>query len=122
MATNHHSNPRAPRIGDCTTRSGSRFISVVLHLMRSSPATHASSSREFVSTWVRLPVAGSRMVDTAVRVLLWKGASVRPAEWVGVLGVLMSSIVFFRLEVGIPQRSQFLGRWRNGMFSGANHG
>ena len=122
MATNHHSNPRAPRIGDCTTRSGSRFISVVLHLMRSSPATHPISSREFVSTWMRLPVAESRLVDSAVRVLLWKGASVRPAEWVGVLGVLMSSIVFFRLEVVIPQRSQFLGRWRNGMFSGANHG
>lgn len=71
---------------------------------------------------MRLPVAESRLVDSAVRVLLWKGASVRPAEWVGVLGVLMSSIVFFRLEVVIPQRSQFLGRWRNGMFSGANHG
>ncbi len=68
MATNHHSNPRAPRIGDCTTRSGSRFISVVLHLMRSSPATHPISSREFVSTWMRLPVAESRLVDSAVRV------------------------------------------------------
>ena len=118
----HHIAPRARRIDRCKARSASIVTRTALHLTCSSPATHASSSREFVSTWVRLPVAGSRLVDTAVRVLLWKGASVRPAEWVGVLGVLMSSIVFFRLEVVIPRRSQFLGRWRNGMFSGAKHG
>lgn len=85
----HHSAPRARRIDRSKARSASIVTRTALHLTCSSPATHASSSREFVSTWVRLPVAGSRLVDTAVRVLLWKGASVRPAEWVGVLGVFM---------------------------------
>ena len=117
-----HRAPRARRIGRSKARSASIVTRTALHLTCSSPAAHASSSREFVSTWVRLPVAGSRLVDSAVRVLLWKGASVRPAEWVGVLGVFMPSIVFFRLDVVIPNGSQFLGVPRNGLFPGANHG
>ena len=87
-AGTHHSAPRARRIDRSKARSASIVTRTALHLTCSSPATHASSSREFVSTCVRLPVAGSRLVDTAVRVLLWKGAN----AGAGACGVFMLSI------------------------------
>jgi hypothetical protein len=67
--------------------------------MRNSPAIQHSSSREVVITCRRWPVAGSVLSDSAVRVLLWKGASV-PGPAIGVgREVFMPSI-----EISLPKK------------------
>lgn len=111
---------RAP--ARCRSRVASSCTRLVLQAMHSSPASQHNSSREVVITCRRWPVAGSMFCDSAVRVLLWKGASVAgPAIGVG-REVFMASIVFFWPFAVIPRRSQFFGTRANAAISGANHG
>lgn len=112
--------PRAP--ARCRSRIASNSTRLALQLMRSSPASQHSSSREVVIICRRWPVVGSMFCDSAVRVLLWNGVSLAgPAIGVG-REVFMASIVFFWPFAVIPRRSQFFGTRANAAISGANHG
>lgn len=73
---------------------------VAVHRITSSPARQASSSRLVVSTRVCCPEFGSRFCDSAVRVLLWKGAGrARRAAEEGRDVFMPSSLFFLPKEV-----------------------
>lgn len=57
---------RALRTARCTWLAFN-VTRLATHRTFSSPASHASVSRLVVSTCVRIPVSGSRLVETAVR-------------------------------------------------------
>lgn len=69
---------RAP--ADRRSRPAASVTSLLLHRIRSSPASHHISSRLVRSTCVRLPVAVSVFADSAVRVLEWTRPAVAGAE------------------------------------------
>lgn len=88
---------QAPRASArCRPRAASNSTRLVLQSMRSSPATQASSSREVVSVCTRWPVAVSVFMDSAVRVLEWKGTNVAgPVKGVGRDVFMPASSLFF---------------------------
>ena len=114
-----------PRALSAPGRRLSRVASIctllALQVMRSSPATQASSIRDVVIVCSRRPVSGSVFVDSAVRMLSWNAGPAAGAKK-GVRGVFMASIVFLRLLAVIPNASQLLGVGATALCQGVNHG